>query len=278
MLKQRRERHGRGIIGFTGALFAGVLVAACSGSDASSFEPATSDDPPVYGMLPTDAVLHPVLDDAALRALEQRSLDRQSFLVSCLRGVGFDQVPPRDIVSYEYETPVDRNASWQTQREWVAVHGFGIVDGSVSTAPPEQPVPTFDDDDTGAAYDRALDTCESDWTPPVERDSPEADPIVRQAAEEIATDADWLSAEQRLWPPCMARQGFQYTSIEHVWDEIGRRLEQASANSDPSEARADLAEQERALAMASLECRITEVIAEQRRIESEINRRFGLVT
>jgi len=30
--------------------------------------------------------------------------------------------------------------------------------------------------------------------------------------------------------------------------------------------------------MASLECRITEVIAEQRRIESEINRRFGLVT
>ena len=277
MLKQRGERHRRGIL-LAGALIAGVSVAACSGSDASSTEPSTSDDPPVYGMLPTDAVLHPVFDDAALRALEQRSLDRQSFLAGCLRSVGFDQVPPRDIVSYEYETPIDRNADWQTQREWVAANGFGIVDGSVSSAPPEQPVPTFDDDDTRAAYYRALDTCESDWTPPAERDVPEADPIVRQAAEEIVTDADWLSAEQRLWSPCMDRRGFQYTSIEHVWDEIGRRLEQANASSDPSGARADLAEQERALATASLECRITEVIAEQRRIELEINRRFGLAT
>lgn len=254
-------------------------LGGCSDADTSpTFSPSSLQDPVPYGALPTDAVLHPVYDDSVVEEYDRRSRLRQAFLHECLMTRGFDQMPLRDFGSYLFETPIDRNADWSEQRKFVSQHGFGITDGSVSQIPPAQDAPTFGNDADAAAYNTALDECEMTWMPPKDSSLPgdDIDPSVSEAALAISTEVDWASADA-LWAPCMRRRGFDYPTMETLWDDIGARLEAAMAAPDSQDAKAEVAAFEIETAKASLECQITEVIGAKRVVEIRLNLEKGLI-
>jgi hypothetical protein len=254
-------------------------LAGCSYADTSpTVSPSSLQDPVPYGALPTDAVLHPVYDDSDVEEFDRRSRLRQAFLHECLMTRGFDQIPLRDFGFYVFETPIDRNADWSEQRKFVSQHGFGITDGAVSQIPPAQDAPNFDNDADAAAYNTALDECEMTWTPPKDSNLPgeDIDRSVLETAQAISTDVDWASADA-LWAPCMRQRGFDYPTIETLWDDIGARLEAAMAAPDSQDARTEVAAFEIDTAKASLECQITEVIRAQRVVEIRLNLEKGLI-
>lgn len=256
------------------------VLGGCSNAstpDAASF--SSGSDPAPFGALPTDAWLHPVYDNAAVERYDERSKAHQGFLYECLVSRGFNQMPMRDFGSYMFPTPIDRNADWSEQREYTAKHGFGHSDGTTFAFTSPEVGPHFTNDVDAAAYYMALDECAAKWTTPKDYDVPgeNVDPIVIQVADSISADSDWASAEGRLWAPCMRTRGYNYAGIEVLWDDIDARLKAAETAPDPAAARTAAAAFEIDSAKASLECRITEVIAAERVVEIRLNLERGLI-
>lgn len=264
-------------------LLAMTLLVGCG----SSPSPASSvAEPAEYGQLPTDVVVHPVRDDAAVAVQRSYHDDGENHRARCMRSEGFEyRQRPFSLADVAADNPIDANLPWEAQRAWVAELGYGITEGllaeqEASSDPNATYIARLPQGEIDAFY-RTLDSCDVSPdapAPPSAPVEPMIEATVRRAAAAIQNDEEWLAAGD-LWIACMAERGHRFgnriEAPESIAAALDALLQQGIGPGD--DAFETLRREELALAADDLRCQIEVVAAARRAIEERINRDYGLI-
>lgn len=252
-------------------LLSAILVAsaACSNERGEARIPGAIQVPFAYaspGSLPTDFYLRPSRDLAASSGIESVLKQRYSRFGECMSDAGFEIVEAPSIVSEDVPAnPVDANAPFPAQEDWVKRNGYSILTGRAVVAVEDNQLP-YRGDKLSLYFTyrgRCIRGAREAFPLPVTAGSP-ADGV-QEVAQSIATDFRWTDAFS-LWAQCMRTEGFEYQSHADAVAALAEMAERGELDF----------EEERRVALADLNC-TKEVFGEQRAVEYEYNLASGLL-
>ena len=226
-----------------------LLFASCSSDAEGDLEGPPNRDavPSAYeavGTLPTDYFLRSFVDLSQTRELEVVLQERFNAFFECMQEGGFDVFDTSSVVTEDLPTnPIDANASYSEQRDWVSRNGYGIL-AETEVGEDEPEPPPYSPSKLSQYYERrgeCISNAVAKFALPGQTTRPGED--VGALATSIATDGRWLEAYS-LWQPCMQAAGYSYP------DRL-RAVEAATEKAERGEL--DLPEEIR-LALADLEC------------------------
>lgn len=246
-----------------------MVLGACAGGDANR---TGAGDPLPFGALPTDQVLHPVMGSSSAEVAAVRE-GRRSSVTECLQRIGYSGYVGSDesLVTEAAPTPIDGNEPFEMQRQWVARNGYGLSKGLVA-AETAAPVPAGLSGDALEAFYDAQQACLAEATrryPLTPREPSEISVIIDQTAQQISTDPEWLAAFNR-WASCMRDLGYEFRERD---DAVSAAEQQVLRAASPEGG----LQSEVQIALADLECLISDVVAVQRAIEQRYNEAAGLI-
>jgi hypothetical protein len=234
------------------------------------------------GSLPTDQVLWPAKSGEEALSSEERHSAIENGVTRCMKLEGFDY-RQRQATEAQPSNPIDGNGSRVAQEGWVQEHGYGIVDGASMMTEAVDPNTAILDGLSPVereAFYAAEDFCRSSTVRglPASLEARPVPPEVMEAADRIVSDSDWSSA-QNVWPGCMRKEGFDFSSRSEAPESISTRLSSLSDGERPmtSAELEALRREELSVARADLTCTF-EVMAIQRAIEVQVNLDAGLIS
>jgi hypothetical protein len=290
-------------------LIVGVLLVACGGGstpqDQSANTPAANQGDAVTPAASQDS--RPGAEEFGLTEEEiVKSVDAvEAMIATCMGEAGFEYVPV-DYATVRKAMDADKTAPGLTTEEYAATYGYGIstqppggTDSPAVIGLGEQNMRIFNSlsDADQVAYKNTLFGENTDATFAVTleaEDFSETGGCTRSAIEQVFSPKEMGTAyynpkdaliEQdprvisavAAWSDCMREAGFDYDSPEETEEDIKDRLDAILDGATPQELSAagqdqltQLEGEERAIAVADLECELKFIEPAVRQVETEL--------